>query len=539
MKTRTRLMMIALLSSLLLAVLVMLPRLLDPRFGLLDDGATIETVQTIAGGNWITWDIQGGRFRPGYWAFWLMLYLVGGKNPLIFFLGNTVLLAGISVLLTALIGLWTRRWGAGLLASAILLTSPPSAELFYTLSKGEGLQVFWILVALLMITLFSRRRDRGVLATVLAALAMLAACLSKETGVIVLPLSFAAAAINFLQKRRTFRWQISNPYLQAASAALASSAVFLIWRTMVLRKTAQDAAGYAGNYAIEIRTFLVSAYRWAGLLLSDFPYLLLLPLGALLVWKRMRTGSKQVLLLAILWTAAWVAVFFPWDGITVYFEFPAAVGIAVFAALILAEVIPTLRESRSGRRIVISGAIAGILLLLGASIGNALTDGIIQLSTDAVNWEAVEAAAALAPEDGLLLVNIQDSNEYIYELPIHLRIFHDREDLAVDIVRLDEFPPESPLPITLLAPYMQGAPVLTVRTGVVEPYIGIWDDSLQERLGEDVQTVAAMETANTLFSFKLPQLLCGFVNAETYCRGEPRALDLLDYSYGWRIYQLP
>jgi len=527
--------------SIVIAVAVMVPRLMDPHFGLLDDGATIETARRIAAGDWITWDIQGGRFRPAYWAFWLVLYLIGGESPLAFFLGSTFLLAAVSVLVTTLLGLWTRRWWMGLLASVILVLSPPSVELYYTLSKGEGLQVFWILLALLLITLFSRRKGRNftALSIVFAAVSILLACLSKETGVIILPLSVAGLLLALLSERRSFRWRLSNPYVQAVLSATTAFVVFFLVRILILQFTIVDSAGYASNYAIDLRVLAVSAYRWAGLLLSDFPYLLILLPALFLIWKNLSRSNKHVLLTALLWFAAWVGIFLPWDGITVYFQYPAAVGLAVVTAITLTEMPGAIMRASTGLRIVVAAAGIGLLLFLAGSIGNAWTDARVQLAVDRVNADALAVVARTTPEDGQVYVNIQDPNEYTYEIPIHLDVFYGRSDIRVETVRMDDFPPVDSQGAIVLAPYMHNAPVLTIRTGIVEPYIGQWDDALEEALPLSVETVAEVGVEADLFSFKLPQLLCGFVHAETYCRGEPRALDMLDFAVGWRVLRLP
>jgi len=538
---RIRLPFVTILLAAVFAVAIMLPRLQDPHFGLLDDGATVQTAQSLAEGHWLTWDVQGGRFRPGYWAFWLLPYLVGGANPLVFFIGSAALLAAVSVLVTVLIGLWTRRWWIGLLAAVILMASPPSVELYYTLSKGEGVQVFWILVALLMLTLFSGRQGRrlDVLSIVLTSLAMLAACFSKETGVVVLPLSVAALFIAWMGERSMFRWHRHTPYVQAVLAAFVAVLVFFSARWMVLRISVVDVGGYASNYAFDLRVLAVSAYRWAGLLLSDFPYLLALPLGMALAWKDMPRTQRQVLFLAALWSAGWVGIFLPWDGITVYFQYPAAVGIAVMTAFTLAGLIRTVRRHALGRRGTSLATFAVLGVLLFASVGNAWTNARVQLAVDRVNAQALAAAVEEAPGGGRVLINIQDPNEYTFEIPLHFEELYGRADLRVETVQLADFPPSDAGDAIVLAPFMRNAPVLTVRTGVVEPYITQWDESLSNALPEGTEQLARIVTRETLFSFKLPQLLCGVINAETYCRSEPQALDLLAFEAGWRVFRLP
>ena len=57
------------LAPVALAVLVMLPRLASPQFGLLDDGLTLQTGRQVLGG-WVSplhLIPETGRFFPAYW----------------------------------------------------------------------------------------------------------------------------------------------------------------------------------------------------------------------------------------------------------------------------------------------------------------------------------------------------------------------------------------------------------------------------------------------------------------------------------------
>src|SRR5919201_2536466 len=80
-----------------LAVLVMLPRLASPQFGLLDDGLTLETGrQTI--GRWssvLALIPETVRFFPTYWLAYSGVFAVVGGRPPPFFPVKVALLAGV------------------------------------------------------------------------------------------------------------------------------------------------------------------------------------------------------------------------------------------------------------------------------------------------------------------------------------------------------------------------------------------------------------------------------------------------------------
>src|SRR3989454_324214 len=88
-----------------LAVLVMLPRLASPQFGLLDDGLTLETGRETIG-RWssvLALIPETGRFFPAYWLVYSAVFGVVGVRPLAFFALNVGMLAGLLAVLARLV----------------------------------------------------------------------------------------------------------------------------------------------------------------------------------------------------------------------------------------------------------------------------------------------------------------------------------------------------------------------------------------------------------------------------------------------------
>src|SRR3989449_10729750 len=83
------------LAPVALAVLVMLPRLASPQFGLLDDGLTLQTGREVIG----RWSSvlhlipETGRVFPAYWLRYSALLGIAGGRPLAFFTGNVLAFA--------------------------------------------------------------------------------------------------------------------------------------------------------------------------------------------------------------------------------------------------------------------------------------------------------------------------------------------------------------------------------------------------------------------------------------------------------------
>jgi len=138
------------LIPLLTAVLIMSPRLASPQFGLMDDGRNYTEVQKILAGDLsMSYDLQAGRFRPLYWLYFTLIYLVAGPNPFWFFFAHLLMLMIILLEIRFLMKYYGAKDWQILLTSLVFLFSVPIIENFYTLSKGDPLSLVFILASLL------------------------------------------------------------------------------------------------------------------------------------------------------------------------------------------------------------------------------------------------------------------------------------------------------------------------------------------------------------------------------------------------------
>ena len=84
-----------LFSPVVAAFFVMLPRLLSPQFGLLDDGLTLIAAGSVSR-DWtaaFTMAHGAGRFFPSYFLFFYLVHAVGGSHPFWFYTVNCVVFA--------------------------------------------------------------------------------------------------------------------------------------------------------------------------------------------------------------------------------------------------------------------------------------------------------------------------------------------------------------------------------------------------------------------------------------------------------------
>ncbi len=529
---------------LLVCVALMLPRLRSAQFGLFDDGRSVVTARQITQGVWdMSIDDQEGRSRPMYWLSFTLIYWIFGSRPVWFFLGNTLVLVGTTAGLMGLVrcggGSKTQAWVSGLLFAL----SGPVIESYYTLSKPEAGQLAWMVVSLLCIAAFGRMRQKwqklGVVTA--SATAVMLASLTKETGLLLLPISLAWLAVGWLRGRHSGDgWGLANRGAYAA-AALAGSLGFLAYRLVFVSPNLFGGT-YASGYALDLGQIAASALRWMIWLGRDFvfivPLLIVTFFGALAKPGRIR---NPLALDALVWMTAWICVYLPWTFAVEYYLLPFAAGFAVWAGWLIIEAAGLLAAAGNRRRITLAAGLglSGVLFL--GTLATNVSTARIQLAVDAANDRVLRQLAESAPPFSTVLVNIQQTNEWVYETRIYLNAILDRPDISVDAFKFQGINPgegDNPEKIYVIAPEIANQPLLTVRLGVVEATQNQWNKTLEDYLTSDWQVSAVPAEQFRLVMVDLPRLLCPLIRRGEYCTATAPVIDLRPFSFGWKLYAL-
>jgi hypothetical protein len=521
----------------------MLPRLASPQFGLLDDGLTLQTGhETI--GRWssvLALIPETGRFFPAYWLVYSALVGVVGVRPLAFFVFNVLVLGS---LLSLLAGLVRTSGGTRLsisVAVVLFATCGPAIEAFYTLSKAEPLQMIWIGISLLAAAASAREPRwwwRAGLIT-LAGAALALGYATKETSVVLLPISVAWVVIEWSSRSR--RAGGARFALTYAAINVSAAAVFFALRWRYASLPLADGS-YTRAYAFGPDTLGPAMFRISAWLIRDFVYLLPLLLAAVVAFRYARPESRRALLYACVWMAGWLGVFAPWPATFEYYLLPFAFGATLFAGLVVGSLWAARGDgSRVATRRLASSALVTSALLWVPGIVNAIADGRVQLTVDRANADLVDFLGTL-PSRGRVVVNTVHANEYLYELPMHLAEIKRRPDLVVQHVGGFAAGSHAPDGVFVVTPTMANQPGPTVRIALYEAGVRRDSTRLSEILSGGGELVYETERRVRLLELGTHRLLCRVARRPfadvTFCAGGRGLIDVRTFTYGWRVHRL-
>jgi hypothetical protein len=524
--------------------LVMLPRLLSPQFGLMDDGRSLSVAEGITHGKWdLSWDLQSGRARPLYWAAFAFWYLLAGGHPFWYFLGSLVVFSLTTIFLIRLVlelgGSRQQAFASGL----FYVLSAPVIENVYTLSKGENLQLFLLISAVLLAVIAAKDFHKGKRAADVAGMAslILAACMVKETALALIPISLVWWASAWVGSRRglamcPFAKEITR---LIAMASLLGGMLYYLARTIYVSAHLTE-VGYTSNFDFTVSQILNGLVRWGGWIMRDYLWLIpLLLVGAAFLLINRRWPASWLWWFAMVWMTAWLGLYLPWYFVVEYYLLPFAAGAAILAGVLIIETTNMLKNTSPGWRLSGAAALGLSAVLFAGTLANNAASASLQLAQDDANAGALRYVAENAPDGSAVIVNIQFTNEYVEQMQLMLKDFYNRPDLYFSYYQkqdLTQLVQQNPA-VLVLVPELEGQPLMTVRTGLIEPTQQQWNSSLLPLLSDSWQVVYQVTRSPRLLTIDYPRLLCPVIYRENYCSGAGGLVNFRTFLYQWTVYQ--
>jgi len=536
---------LALYSPIIFSWVLMIPRLLSPQFGFFDDAATLANSEGILEGTWSPLEEAAyGRFRPLYWLYYAFIYFFTGQNPFWFFMGNlfiwTLLTFSLITLVRSLGGNRLQVWSA----SILFILAGTTIENAYTLSKPELQQFLWIMLSILVISfrLKTKSNLNWVVGMLLSSIAVLLSCLSKETSMLLLPISVGWFLFSWVLK---FFSKSSNPALFQAKrnylfATVLGVSAYVILRSKFLPYSFIE-EGYPGQFNFALEHVKSNARIWVDLLSRD--YLYLIPLSILpLMWaiQRRRIPNLEKIFDTSLWMFAWIVIYIPWIFTQEYYLLPFALGAAHLGSILLNWNVNILRDARFTWRIPLAIPLTVAIILLLITIPSQITKARAQLAIDASNDEMLTHVLENAPRNSVVLINIQDPNEYVGHFTTLVKVIGGRSDLVVDYFQYQDILAEGweGKPITIVSPIVENQFYPSMRMGVFEMPSRTWHQSLLEYLGDRGELASQIRNSFQSALIDTPRAICFVFQSPKVCQKPHTPIDNRVFAYGWDIYHL-
>jgi hypothetical protein len=523
------------------SLVIMLPRLLSPNFNFEDDGIILQTAQKVLAGDvhWIFVD-YGSRFRPLYWLGFVPLNIIGGKNPFLYYCSNTIILIALSFLIVRLV---KDNGGTKLQAclSGFLFTlSSPVIETFYTVSKAEHYQLFWLLLSLLIILWVGQKNLIGkILAFLLTTSAILFALMVKETTIVILPIAFGWLFLTWIFNRRD-----KSTILFVGKYFLASliAVTVFIGLEYYFLGGVLSGKGYGSNFTLTPGLMFFMLFAWSGWLLRDFYSGIFCFLMLLLVLPQIRrTVNSRLLLASAIWMCGWIVIFLAWDRVCDYYLLPFSVGFSIFCGILLGDTLGILRKLSTIKKGISLVLLALIALSNLINLFNNYSNAKIQLSMDRQETALMDFLTTSTLDQDRILINFDANNTFFSSGMALIQFVEGRPKINIQPFRFETANPELSPQISyyLITVETQNEPLFSVR--------GSWgnqknNQALEGILGPSPKPVFIAQESFRMISFNPINIVCPFVKGGyleyLYCSYHLPVMDLRPYTYAWQVYRV-
>jgi len=377
------------------------------KFSWIDDGWDILVADKIV-------ETNIGRFRPVYWLWQTVVYIIGESYSSIHYLLHYVLIFSVVFLVYKIIYFFTKSNMSSFVGALILLIFPLNAENWIRLGPAEPIMIFFVLISFYI---FFTKGDikKSVFFIVLALL-------TKETVIAILPAFILYYFLLLFTKKK-----VKNTFSYVMGILMLCSVSVLI--SMLNKK------GYSNSYVFNILTAKYNFELYLRFIIQAFPAIILF-IGTLLIRnirpivnfkfnkiKEFEISKFLFLMLAL----SFILIQSPWAWVLNRYLLPAVAMGSIFIGL---EFYSLNKKLRILVLIIISlFAINAIVKINEQTVRQRHSTNNIYLM--------IKRVSEVTPKDGKVYFNFKDNDgtmEPLFESDLHLKLFFNRQDIKVDFI---------------------------------------------------------------------------------------------------------
>ncbi len=397
-----------------ICLLVLFPSFFLP-WSLIDDGVLVQNTQRILEGlrtfNFniifsIFWENGVGRFRPIYWLYNFLSFLIGDKNPFFHHF-----LRFLNFWLVSLLGFLIAKKisgrTAGLFFVLFFVFSYLPFENWYRLGPQEPLSVFF-----LALTFYFLLKQK----IYLAFWPIFISFLTKETN-----LGLLLSMLYLLVLNMRFKILDNNRLKRLVVKAIISGLLVLGLVALV-----KSGGGYSSHYSLGLKTVGENLGWYASQMKVYYGYF---PLMALLLFLFSKKTKKETFWLSVIAVTAifMLGIILPWPFPLGRYLLPAIFFLTLFLGVELSKLFNLLKRNLFLRLILIFYFIA-LLIQNGVIMAGTFYDSF---QGNKVNEALVSYIASAAGPEKTVYLNLIDNDstiEYFEEMKIHLNLFYGKDN---------------------------------------------------------------------------------------------------------------
>lgn len=373
-----------------------------------------------------TFELGTYRFRPAYWIINGVNQIVLGNRADLHHIYRAYVIGYLSVILLVLILLRLKINNVVVFfTTLIFMTSFSFSENIIRLGTNEPYQVIFLALFSLMYLYQSRSR-------ILLVVLLVWALLIKENNIAILP---AILFIEFLTNRKSFLkkppWLILGiPFFVFVAGSVISK--------LISPSTAIDIPVYTSNYAAGVGEILKNSQAIAAILFSDTSLFLALIIPFLLLFKDIRNALRnKEFIYWVLFSVFSIIILTPWKYVLDRYYLVGIFGLNIVMAYIVSQLITLVRNKLNPKFINTMIKVVAFNTVVFLIMSNLFFRGLpinIIKTLNYRNWFEIftnfekDQVMEIAKynKDGVYLNMVKnlDSWEFLYEIPIHLRLLY-------------------------------------------------------------------------------------------------------------------